>query len=103
MIIEFECSGGFAYLRLNYRVNTDEISPELAKELLVLVQKSGLPELEAGGLQPASPDPPGVLRYRLTLSDRGAVHSLEMNDLNVPPKLRPLLTRLQDLAIDQKG
>jgi hypothetical protein len=103
MIIDFECSGGFANLRWRYRVNTDELGPEEAADLRQLVERTGIMGLKAAELAPKSPGPPDVMQYRITISHMGTLQSLEINDITAPPALRPLLTRLQELAAEQKG
>lgn len=102
MIIEYECSGGYANLRLRYRANVEELPPEVAADLRQLVERTGIMSMKATELAPKSPGPPDVLRYRITISHAGALQSLEMSDITVPPGLRPLLVRLQELAVKQK-
>ena len=102
MIIDFECSGGYANLRLRYRMNTDELPPEVAADLRQLVERTGIMGLKAAELAPKSPGPPDVMQYRIIISQAGALQSLEMSDITAPPALRPLLARLQELAVEQK-
>jgi hypothetical protein len=102
MIIDFERSGGYANLRLRYRANTDELPLGVANDLRQLVDRSGILSLKPADLAPPSHDPPGAMRYRVAISQEGAVHSVELSDITVPPALRPLLTRLQELALEQK-
>lgn len=42
MQIEFASSGGFANLSLDYRVDTDTLPEEQAKEVVRLVESSGI-------------------------------------------------------------
>lgn len=102
MFIEFECSGGYANLRLRYRANMEELPPEVAADLRQLVERTGIMGLNAAEFAPKSPGPPDVLRYRITISQAGTVQSLDMSDITAPPALRPLLARLQELAVAQK-
>jgi hypothetical protein len=102
MLIDFEFSGGFANLRFKYNVDTDTLPPQLAEELLRLVDDSGVFSIQPGEVAPGSHGPPDVLSYRLSLSGSGGTQSLVMNDVTVPVRLRPLLTFLQKLAIEQK-
>ena len=102
MIIDFECSGGYANLRLHYRANVEELPPEVAADLRQLIERTGIMGLKPAELAPKSPGPPDALRYRITISQAGAVQSLEMSDITAPSALRPLLARLQELAVEQK-
>jgi hypothetical protein len=102
MLIEFECSGGYANLRLRYRANTDELPPEVATDLRQLVDRSGIMGLRAAELAPKSPGPPDALHYRVTISQAGAVQSVEVSDITAPSALRPLLARLQELALEHR-
>lgn len=101
MIIDFQCSGGYANLRLRYRANLEELPPEVAGELRQLVDRSGIMNLKAADLAPRSPGAPDAMQYRITISGEGALQSLEMSDVTVPPALRQLLVRLQELATGQ--
>jgi hypothetical protein len=102
MIIDFECSGGYANLRLRYRANVEELPPAVAAELSQLVEKTDIMNLKAAELAPKSPGPPDAMHYRVTISQGGMVQSVEMSDITAPPALRPLLVRLQELAVEQK-
>jgi hypothetical protein len=102
MRIDFESSGGFANLQLTYRANTDELPQELAEELLKLIESSGFFDLQPGEVASTSPGPPDASSYRLSLSEGRRRNSLSFNDFTAPAQLRPLLERLQKLAIDQR-
>jgi hypothetical protein len=101
MQIDFECSGGFANLRLIYRADTEELSPEIQEEILKLVESSGFFELQPSEVAPTSAGPPDVFFYRLSLSEGGRKKSLSFNDVTVPSSLHPLLRLLRKLALER--
>jgi hypothetical protein len=100
--IHYECSGGYANLRLTLAVDTDDLPPQLAQELLGLVKASGVFTIKPSEVAPASHGPPDVFLYQLSLSDAKGSQSLVLNDVTVPVTLRPLLTFLQQLALEQQ-
>lgn len=102
MRIDFECSGGFFHLPLAYRADTNELAPGLAQELLKLAESSGFFDFQQGDAAPKSPGPPDVISYRLSLSEGGKSKSLSVNDVTAPASLHPLLTRLRELALEQR-
>ncbi len=101
MHIDFESSGGYANVRLAYRANTDELPPEVASNLLRLVESSRVFELQQSDVAPSKSGPPDVLFYKLTLHEGNKKTSLSFNDVTAPKELRPLLSLLQDLAWDE--
>jgi len=58
MRIDFECSGGYANIRLAYHVDTDELPQEVANEILELVESSGIFDLQQSEVAPTSEGPP---------------------------------------------
>jgi len=100
--IHYECSGGYANLRLTLTVDTDDLPPQLAKELLRLVKASGVFNIKPSEVTPASHGPPDVFLYQLSLSDAKRTQALALNDVTVPVTLRPLLTLLQQIALEQQ-
>jgi Emfourin len=101
MHIEFESSGGYANLTLAYRANTDELPPDVAGNLLRLIESSRVFELQQNDIASSKSGPPDVLFYKLTLHEGNKEKSLSFNDITAPKELRPLLSLLQDLAWDQ--
>lgn len=105
MQIDFASSGGFANLELAYRVNTNNLPEEEAKELVRLVESSGVFNLKQDDL-PSSPKagagPPDVISYRLSLSEGAKQNTLWFNDVTAPASVRPLLAVLRKLALEQK-
>jgi hypothetical protein len=98
MLINFKYSGGYANLQLNYWANTDNLPKEIREELLALIEKS-----QALKLQPQQGEAyPDALTYELELSTENHHQLLAFDDRTVPSQLRPLLTRLQELAISSR-
>ena len=103
MRIDFECSGGYANLRLTYHVDTDELPQELAEELLRLVKSSGIFDLQQQSeVAPTSTGPPDVFFYKLSLYKGNRRKSLSFNDVTAPASLHPLLALLRKLALEQR-
>lgn len=102
MRIHYECSGGFINLQLEYHVDTADLNQELAEELLKLVESSNVFDIQPSEVAPMSDGPPDVFFYQLSLSEGGKQISLSCNDVTAPVELRPLLARLQELALDQR-
>lgn len=101
MHIEFESSGGYANVRLAYHANTNELPPEVASNLLRLIENSRVFELQQNDIDTSKPGPPDVLFYKLTFHEGNKEKSLSFNDITAPKELRPLLSLLQDLAWEQ--
>lgn len=99
MRINFECSGGYVGLNLKYQVDTNELPPKLADELLKLVESSNVFNLQPSEVAPKEAGPPDVFSYRLTLYSGDKKISLSLNDITAPDSLRPLLSFLQELAL----
>lgn len=104
MHIDFEGSGGFANLQLNYHVDTDALSKEQMEHLLKLVESSGFFDLQQSDVasEPhgGSPD---VFVYRLSMSEGGRQNELTFSDATAPASLQPLLALLQKLALEQRA
>lgn len=101
MRIDYECSGGFANLRLAYRANSDELTKKLADKLLKLVEDSGIFDLQESDVAQKSTIPSDVLLYRISVSESGRIKSLFFTDVTAPEKVRPLLVFLQELSLKQ--
>ena len=100
MRIDFRSSGGFVPLELQYSVDTEQLTEDRARELTDLVAQAdvwGVPE------QASVPAPPDASSYWLRVLDGQRVRQLAVNDANAPASLRPLLTRLRRLALEQRG
>ena len=103
MRIKFECSGGFANLRLTYHADTDELPQELAEELLRLVEDARVLDIQPSEVAPRPTGPPDVFVYRLSLQQGNRKTSLSFNDMTAPAPLQPLLAVLRKLALEQRG
>lgn len=102
MKIRFKSSGGYANLQLSYNVDTNHISAQRAQELFSLIDSARVFELETSDEASTRDGPPDVLFYELSIEDENRNTSLAYNDMTVPDGLRPLLIRLQELAIEQR-
>jgi hypothetical protein len=102
MQIDFESSGGYANLQLSFHANTDALPPEVAAEILRLVDSSGVFDLKPEDVAPSPAGPPDVFTYRLSLRDGSRQTTLSLNDVTAPPSLHPLLAFLRKLAADEK-
>lgn len=103
MQIDFASSGGFANLQLEYRADTNTMPKEQVRELEQLVESSGVMELQQDDVNTnATIGRADVISYRLTLSDGSKQTTLWMNDITTPASVRPLLTFLRKLAVEQK-
>lgn len=102
MHINFECSGGYANLRLTYRADTDELPQEIAQELLRLVENSRVFDLPQSAVASTSAGPPDVFFYQISLHEGNRQTSLSFNDVTAPTALRHLLSRLRQLALEQR-
>jgi emfourin len=89
MKITFEQSGGFAGLHLSEDIDTDELKPVEAVELLRLVDDANffaLPELIA------SPTPqPDRLVYTVCVSMNTGAHTVTVSEEVLPSGLKPLV------------
>ncbi len=101
MFIRFKCSGGYANLSLDYQIDATTLPADLKEELLTLVNQSNVFELQPEHLNTRGTYP-DELFYELEVSSDDRHQSLSLNDSSVPVELRPLLTRLQQLAIQSR-
>lgn len=102
MKIEFECSGGFANLRLSYRADTENLPADLADDLRRLVVDSGILDLDPKDVSPKSAGPPDIFSYKLSLHEGGKRKILSFNDVTIPVSAQPLLARLRELALKER-
>jgi hypothetical protein len=100
MQIDFECTGGFANLRLKFNLHTDELPQEQADEILALVDASGYFSIQSHDVAPATTGPPDVFHYKVSLTDGHRKKSLYCNDMSAPVELHPLLAKFRTLAMD---
>ncbi|MDH3597663.1 MAG: hypothetical protein OEU09_21270 [Rhodospirillales bacterium] len=106
MHIEFEFSGGygglFAAKPLGYRVETDELPDEVRDKLLALIRDSGVLELKPAQATGGPGPQRDVFTYSLTIGEGAAAKSFAFDDASAPPAVRPLLSRLRELAVEQR-
>jgi hypothetical protein len=103
MQIDFSSSGGFANLQLTYQTDTNTLPEEQEQELERLVESSGVFDLRQEDINSnTAVGRADVISYRLTLSDGPRQTTLWMNDVTAPASVRPLLSLLRKLAIEQK-
>lgn len=96
MQIYFERSGGFAGIRFQTSVNTEELPPQQAEPLCNMIHDASFFDLpEELTARDAGRD---RFIYRLTVTDGERTHTVEMNGSNVPEKLQPLLHELTAIA-----
>ena len=103
MQIDFSTSGGVANIELTYRAETASLPEAQARELESLVESSGAFDLDQDDLNiNATVCRADVISYRLTLSEGSKQTTLWMNDVTAPASVRPLLSHLRKLAIEQR-
>jgi hypothetical protein len=102
MRIDFECTGGFANLRLKFNAHTDELPQEQADEIFKLVYASGYFNIRPRDVAPAVNGPPDVFQYKVALSDGDRKNALSCNDVSAPVELHPLLALFRTLAMDRQ-
>jgi hypothetical protein len=100
MQIYFERSGGFAGIRFQTRVDTDELPPHEANPLIEMVSNANFFELPQSLTN--SGHSSDRFQYRLTITDGDRSHTVEINGAAVPGDLQPLLQQLTTLARGQK-
>jgi hypothetical protein len=103
MQIDFASSGGATNQELAYQADTNTLPENVAKELLRLVESSGVFELQKSDVNPnVTVGRTDVISYRLSLFEESRQTTLWLNDVTAPASMRPLLAFLQDLALEQK-
>lgn len=103
MQIEFASSGGIANVELAYRADTDTVPEEQARELVRLVESSNLFEIKQKDASPGvTVGRADVISYRLSASDGARQTTLWLSDVTAPASVRPLLSFLRKLALEQK-
>ncbi len=103
MLIDFEFSGGYAYIKGRYHANTDELPKETAEKLIRLIESSGVLDLKQNEIVPTETSYPDVFSYRLSIIEGKKRISLSLNDVTVSASIHPLLAFLRELAMEQTG
>lgn len=101
--IRFECEGGYANIRLRYHADVNNLHPDLKQNVLALIEQSRLFELRQPASETKGHGPPDVVHYKLILEDGQKRQALECNDVTAAPSVRPLLSLLRQLALEQAG
>ncbi len=96
MRIHFERTGGFAGIRLQTTVDTDQLSPKEARQLSSLVDAAKLFDL------PDAPPPASQgadqFQYKLVVDAQGKQKTITTNDAAATQDLQALLDWLTDRA-----
>ena len=94
MQIAFERTGGIAGIRVGCEINTDNLSPEAASEVLAFVDASNffdLPEVQPTG-------GPDQFQYKISIEKDGRSRTIESGERTMPASLYPLLKWLTAAA-----
>lgn len=103
MQIDFASSGGVTNVELNYQADTNTLPEKEAKEIMRLVDSSGVFEIQQKDINPSvTVGRADVITYRISLSEGHRQTTLWMNDVTAPASVRPLLAHLQELALQRK-
>jgi hypothetical protein len=103
MKIDYQYSGGFFYLELEYHQDTRELLPEVAQEICHLVESAQVFEIDPEKIAPTPQSLPDITLYQVSLADGSRQISFECDDVTAPVALRPLLARLRGLALDSRN
>jgi hypothetical protein len=95
MTIHFERTGGVAGLRIAVSLATESLSAAQAEKLERLVREANL---AAPPQTPPLSGGPDRFHYSLTVEMNGARQTVELDEANVPPRMRPLLSALERFA-----
>jgi hypothetical protein len=99
--IEFERSGGFAGIRLQASLDTQELDSEEASSVEGMIEAVNFFELperlqtNSGGAD--------RFQYKLTVAADWVTHSVVMGEADVPKVITPLIDRLNALARSQRN
>ena len=103
MHIDFATSGGVVNQELTYQADTETLPEQEAKELMRLVESSGALDLEQNTINSEGAiGRADVISYRISLSEGNRQNTLWLNDVDAPASIRPLLSFLQERALEQK-
>lgn len=94
MKIQVERSGGFAGIGSSTTVDTQSLSPNEANEIQKLIQNSHFFEIPSKSPQYSSKTKKGAadyFTYKITIQNDEREHSVQFNDINMQPKIKPLL------------
>jgi hypothetical protein len=96
MKIEFSRSGGFAApaMKQNLEIDTDDLPPHEAKEVLQLVNKADISSAPRAATSPR----PDAFHYRIKISDGDVSHTATASDADMPESLNSLVDWLTQRA-----
>ena len=105
MKVYLERSGGFAGMVTTTSVDTQTLSPNEAHEIQKLMENSHFFELPSQPPQSskAKKGAADYFTYKITVQDSKRQHSVQFNDINMQPKLRPLIDLLVKHSQKQKS
>src|SRR5437016_1368054 len=100
MKITFERTGGFGGLRISKTIETESLAPAERESLEKAVDAAGFFEM------PPVVSAPGQegndrFQYRITIEKGDRQHTVEAGEAAVPERMRPLLDRLRQLAVQR--
>ncbi|HYU99673.1 MAG TPA: protealysin inhibitor emfourin [Pyrinomonadaceae bacterium] len=97
MKIEFSKSGGFAApaMRQSVQIDTDDLPPSEADELLNLVSNAGIGELANQSTPSARPD---SFHYRIRVTDKDISQTATTSDADMSEALNALVAWLTNRA-----
>ena len=94
MKIKFSRTGGFAGIKAQLVLDSDDLPVAVGKAVETLVEKAGFFELPAECRSPR----PDAFQYLVAVEHEGRRHQVRADEVVVPAKLRPLLDHLMQLA-----
>ena len=93
MKVYFERSGGFAGMVSSTTVDTQTLPPSEAYEIQNLIKNSHFFDLPSIS-PPSSKEKKGAadyFAYKITVQNDEKEHTVQFNDINMQPKLKPLV------------
>ena len=101
MRVRFERTGGFAGIRVDATIDTDDLPPEDARELEEMVSAAGFFDLPAvvAALAPGA----DRFQYSLTVQHESREHTVELGESAATGAMDTLLQRLSTLARSSPG
>ena len=85
-------TGGYAGVATEAELDTAELEPDEARELLGALDRADLPAL--AGRQQAQPPMPDAFRYELEVRRGDQSHTIAFGDLDRPQELAPVIDAL---------
>jgi hypothetical protein len=95
MRVQFERSGGFAGMRAEATIDSDDLSQAQARELQDMVSAANFFSLPSKMEDSSGAD---RFQYRVTIESEGQRHTVECGEESAPESLRRLLEYITRLA-----